>query len=1086
MIDPFARTLLASSLAPIDRDETSPFLGLNYLKKIAKIYFDTPDEIDLDNIEEALAKLSLASSLLMDQTRSEENIATAFLIAEAAEIAIDDAIEKIKNITETFGVVTHLLDIASFFHMADYDANANVMASKAVNALNRQAFENQDQISLAQINYYKGLGYFLGGGFGALLNESQKKVEATSTQDQVFVRLLEILAEITNYYRGLGGVSAKSLSDLAALGEITSAFGLYTVLNTEIVRLQNFASVVSRKALYPLLVEKLSSQKNYLDARVSGISERSFPFAWPPVRKFCDNYLGGKEHHAVITLPTGSGKSFLAELAIVDAIKEGWILYLAPTNALCAQIKNDLSNNLITVQNSEVDLFLGGIEYMPDMADLKSTQSYLAVMTPEKASLLLKLYPDKAKNCALIILDECHVLGEASRGVISEFVLSSMLSASPNLHVIFMSALVGNPDHLANWLTIKTGKTVAVLQDDWRPTRSSRIVLTQNWGGRKGSREGEKIKYYLPITAVSDAYTPWIRDNNHYFSWSTNLVLESNQPNNFNPEKNILAKNLAESFALKNLQTLIIVFNSKHSVFGTAEKITGMSPSTIPQSQSEFDWLEIANYELGIPSIVATLISNNQASVHSAIMLQAERKASEDAYNRERTKIMVSTTTLAQGLNLNSQAVILAGTEFYIDPDEEETVDLETRTLQQVLNGCGRAARANVTNRGFSVIIPGPRILFPQTNVKTSIIDALPVISKKENIFAIYSKIQELLVQVQIDDQDSLPNSAELQLALLLPTNNKDAERFLNSTFASLEIASNQLENVLKRLDIVKRFWTEGETPEWLLQVAHLSNTDVKFIVELRGYILALGEEHSFESYSDLAFLLVDWLEKLDPHLTWEFLLEHVKRWRWYWGKENEKDPPFADQVKANESILDNSQDQLAALWQNLKDCLFLWLDDGTYLDIGINLVRGKCKPTMYDKRSSSGHPIPRAIVWSQKTMDRLSVFAGALSALRDLWKENDKESLPKWLSESKLVQTLPMAIRFGVNNPTSLIWYRSIIGERRTANLLSQLIPFTIENPLDEKDIRQFLGSARKYLFENEELVQNNDLVAIIRRLAK
>ncbi|MCL6479337.1 MAG: hypothetical protein K6T65_13170 [Peptococcaceae bacterium] len=37
---------------------------------------------------------------------------------------------------------------------------------------------------------------------------------------------------------------------------------------------------------------------------------------------------------AVVSMPTGSGKSFVAELAVSQAVGMGWCLYLAPTNAL--------------------------------------------------------------------------------------------------------------------------------------------------------------------------------------------------------------------------------------------------------------------------------------------------------------------------------------------------------------------------------------------------------------------------------------------------------------------------------------------------------------------------------------------------------------------------------------------------------------------------------------------------------------------------------------------------------------------------------------------------------------------------------
>jgi hypothetical protein len=416
--------------------------------------------------------------------------------------------------------------------------------------------------------------------------------------------------------------------------------------------------------------------------------------------------------------------------------------------------------------------------------------------------------------------------------------------------------------------------------------------------------------------------------------------------------------------------------------------------------------------------------------------------------------------------------------------DDEEMLDMEVRSLQQVLNGCGRAARANVVNRGFSVIIPSPRVIFPRNDVKTTILGTMPVLSEKENIFVVSSKIRDLLMQVQIDNQEAPPNFAEIQIILLMPVDRHEGENFLNNTLASISFSDNQAINIIARLDYIKHRLVSDGIPEWLLKVSHLSNVEIGVVVDLRNYILKLGGDVSVENYSDLAFLIIDWLQQLNPHATWEFLVTHVKRWRWYWG--DDKDPPFADQVKENESVLDNSEELLGQLWQNLRDCVSLWLKNGTYLDIGNALIRGKCEDEKFPNRSHAGYPIPRSIVWSQKTMDKLSTIAGCLSALRDVWRINDDASLPKWLADSKFVQSLPMAIRFGVDSPTSLIWYRSVIGERRTANLLAQLIPLVVNDPLDDAETKRFLSNAKKYLNENDDLTSKHELILIIRRLSK
>ena len=86
-------------------------------------------------------------------------------------------------------------------------------------------------------------------------------------------------------------------------------------------------------------------------------------------------------------MPTGSGKSFVAELAVSQALRDGWVLYLAPTNALTEQIRTDLSNGLSSL-NTEIVPFIGDHEYSIFSTDRVAEMNVnsVAVMTPETVS----------------------------------------------------------------------------------------------------------------------------------------------------------------------------------------------------------------------------------------------------------------------------------------------------------------------------------------------------------------------------------------------------------------------------------------------------------------------------------------------------------------------------------------------------------------------------------------------------------------------------------------------------------------------------------------------------------------------------
>lgn len=205
---------------------------------------------------------------------------------------------------------------------------------------------------------------------------------------------------------------------------------------------------------------------------------RRMPLLWPAAAQYADEALPGPRRHAVVTVPTGAGKSSVAELAAAQALEGGWVLYLAPTNALVAQIRRDLTRSLGSL-GVGIRGLTGGAEYtqMPgETLELLSDRE-IAVMTPEKCSLALRQNPEAFESLSLCIMDEAHLIGDArSRGVVAELVLAEVLHRSPEVRVLLLSALVENPERLAGWLAAATGTKAVAINEPWRPTRTLRAL----------------------------------------------------------------------------------------------------------------------------------------------------------------------------------------------------------------------------------------------------------------------------------------------------------------------------------------------------------------------------------------------------------------------------------------------------------------------------------------------------------------------------------------------------------------------------------------------------------------------------------
>lgn len=89
--------------------------------------------------------------------------------------------------------------------------------------------------------------------------------------------------------------------------------------------------------------------------------------------------------------------------------------------------------------------------------------------------------------------------------------------------------------------------------------------------------------------------------------------------------------------------------------------------------------------------------------IHHAGLSRADRDLVEQLFADRHLNILVSTATLAWGVNLPAHTVIIKGTQVY-SPEEGRWIEL---SLQDVMQMLGRAGRPRFDERGEGIIISG-------------------------------------------------------------------------------------------------------------------------------------------------------------------------------------------------------------------------------------------------------------------------------------------------------------------------------------------------------------------------------------------
>ena len=147
----------------------------------------------------------------------------------------------------------------------------------------------------------------------------------------------------------------------------------------------------------------------------------------------------------IVSAPTGSGKTFVAIEAIKQAMKSNQtVIYTSPLKALSNTKFMEFTQ---LFGSKQVGILTG------DRRD--NAQAPLLIMTTE---ILRNLLYDAASGeidirlhaLGLVILDESQYLADPERGVVWE---ESLILCPRQSRLLLLSASIGNPEELAEWLT---------------------------------------------------------------------------------------------------------------------------------------------------------------------------------------------------------------------------------------------------------------------------------------------------------------------------------------------------------------------------------------------------------------------------------------------------------------------------------------------------------------------------------------------------------------------------------------------------------------------------------------------------------
>lgn len=440
---------------------------------------------------------------------------------------------------------------------------------------------------------------------------------------------------------------------------------------------------------------------------------------------------------SVLAFPTGAGKSTLSELKIATALLRGRdVVFLAPTHALVSQVIRDL--RAAFPENPVHDSMVEGGEYAELGGKAASfDKPTIAVMTPERCLTLATLSPEVFARCGLIVFDECHLLhpvqvGNLRRSLDATLCLLVLTQCAPEADIVLISAMAANAPELAQWLSVGLGKRAIPLDVAWKPTRQARgcVVFLETEIKEVLDRIGT-VRNAASLQRPNAAVKRLANAVPHALvclqqRWASNdekdyrLLLAAPAParlgvNNWwslTSNRNEVATGLAARLADANVKTLVFVQNvvAAASVAKAAADLVGGAGAQYTPAEESL--VAAIRAELGGEDY-AFLPVKGKAGCHHGLMLPEERELIERVFRRDKgMRILAATPTLAQGMNLPAEAVVIAGDDRFDGED-----GMEMLAAHELLNAAGRAGRAGFMPHGLVLVVPGEVVPVDMANV---------------------------------------------------------------------------------------------------------------------------------------------------------------------------------------------------------------------------------------------------------------------------------------------------------------------------------------------------------------------------------
>ena len=346
-------------------------------------------------------------------------------------------------------------------------------------------------------------------------------------------------------------------------------------------------------------------------------------------------------------------------------------------------------------------------------AEIADTQ--IIVTTPEKWDIITRKSGERAYTqlVKLLIIDEIHLLHN-ERGAVLEGIVARTLRQQEQtqkaIRIVGISATLPNFQDVAKFLRVKPSEGLFFFDNSFRP-----VPLQQQY---IGITEKKALKRFQLMNEIC------------YSKISTSLK--------------------------QNAKDQILVFvHTRNETQKTAEAMNALAVERgevdlfVNENQPEAKEVLQSEAETSVKHAALKELLPCGIGIHHAGMVRSDRNLVEDLFTQGYIRVLVSTATLAWGVNLPAHTVIIKGTQVY-NPEKGRWIELSQLDVLQML---GRAGRPQFDTEGQGVIITTHSelryylsLLNEQLPIESQLVQKLPDMLNAEIVMGTIQSVKEASV----------------------------------------------------------------------------------------------------------------------------------------------------------------------------------------------------------------------------------------------------------------------------------------------------------------------------------------------------